>query len=127
MTTTLGFLGLEDLEDLGDDDWSSWAYPLRKNLLPLIGNGADAGNVVVQETAPGKRLGTLTFVGTTDDRDTLRGYEEASEAVSFTDYDGSTCDVTILEFVPPTYLGGDLWKLTVKLQQESEPEPPEGP
>lgn len=124
MSTDSGFLGLGALEDLWDDVWPGWAYLPRKTELKLIGNGTDAGNVVIQESAKGFREGVLSFTAqSSSDRDTVRGYEEAGTSIVFTDYDGSTCDVAVTEFAAVP-LQADLWKVTVRLIQLSEPSGP---
>ncbi len=123
MTVAAGLLGLGSLEGLWDDDFPGFAYPARKSELKLIGNGSDAGNVVIQEAAKGFREGLLSFTATSrTDRDVVRGYEEDGTTVAFTDYDGSTCDVQILEYSAQA-ISGDLYKVTVKLLQLTEPVP----
>jgi hypothetical protein len=123
VTVHLGLLGLGSLENLWDDKFSGFAYPARKSELKLIGNGVDAGNVVIQEAAKGYREGSLSFTAQSlGDRDLVRGYEEASTTISFTDYDGSVCDVQILEY-QASAVAGDLWNVGVRLIQTSEPVP----
>ena len=121
MTVHAGFLGLGSLEDLWDDEFPGFEYPARKTELKLIGNGVDAANVVIQESAKGYREAVLGFTAeSATDRDTVRGYEESSTVVAFTDYDGTTCDVLVFDF-SASPLVSDLWRVTVHLVQLTEP------
>lgn len=118
-----GLLTLGSLDALWDDEFPGFAYPARKTELKLIGNGTDAGNVVVQESAKGFREAVLSFTATSRaDRDAVRDYEEDGTTVTFTDYDGSTCDVQITEFTAQP-ITADLYRITARLLQLTEPIP----
>jgi hypothetical protein len=126
VTALAGFITLGTVENLWVDggDWSGWAYPARKTVTPLIGNGTDAGNVLVQEGALPNRLGSLSFLAKSpEDKDTIRGYEEDSDLVTFEDIDGSTCDVLILSFSSSQHAIPELWKISLQLMQLTEPIP----
>lgn len=116
-----GFLSLGDAFDLWDADWTGWAYLARKTEQRLIGNGTDAGNVVIQEGSKGYREGTLVFTAQdSTQKDLVRAYEEDSTSVNFVDYDTSICSVQLLSFASADE-GADLWTVTVRLLQLSDP------
>lgn len=116
------------LVNLWDADFSGFAYAARKSELRLIGNGVDAGNVVIQESAKPFRDAQLSFIAQSPvDRDTVRGYEEDGTVVTFTDYDGSTCSVVLFSYSASPIDVPDMWKVTVQLLQQSEPVPLVGP
>jgi len=124
VTATPGFVSLGSLYDLWDADLTAWTFPGRKTEQRLLGNGTDTGNVVVQEGSKALRERTLVFTAqSTADMLTARGYEEASSSIDFTDYDSSVCSVQIMTF-EATDQGADLWKVTVRLLQLTEPAVP---
>lgn len=115
-------LGLVD--ELLDASFSGFAFPASKTLLPLLENVADStGNVVVQQSSLGYRQAELSFLArSTDEKDTIRGYDETGEAVIFTDFDGSERTVIVMSFSSSLRFG-DLWNVTVSLLETSEPVP----
>lgn len=126
MSVYAGFLGLGSVENLWDSKWSGWAMATgRRTSLPLLENETGStGNEVVQESSIGFRRGTLTFTAENrDDRDTIRGYDEASTQVTFTDEDGSTCTV-LVDSYSADWMVGDLWHVEVTLIQLDEPVAP---
>lgn len=110
------------MEDLWDDQFSGFAYPAHKQVVPLLGDGVSAtGNSVLQEGAKGYREAALAF--TAPDRttkDAIRGFEESSESVTFVDYDGTSRSVRVLSF-DASLMFADVWKVNVRLQELSEP------
>jgi len=108
--------------DLWDDEFTGFAYPNHKQVIGLLGDGiASVGNSVLQEGAKGYREAALSF--TTRDsveKDAIRGYDETSETITFTDYDGSTRDVRILSFDAALVIA-DEWRVAVRLQELTEP------
>lgn len=110
------------LEDLWDDEFTGFAFPASKQVVPLLGDGTNAaGNSALQQSAHGFREATLSFTAqSTADKDIVRGYDETSERITFTDYDGSTRDVRILSF-EASLRGMDEWPVTVRLQELAEP------
>lgn len=124
MSVDAGFLGLGTLEDLWDADLTAWSYPTFRTETPLIGNGADTGNLLIQESAKPLRERTLSFTAeSAADRDTVRGYYEDADQVTFTDYDATTCDVLVLDFASSD-IGADLHTVRVRLKQLTEPTGP---
>ncbi len=119
---TLGLLSLGAATDLWDDDCSGFTYPPHKQVVPLLGDGTGTtGNSVLQEGAKGYREADLSFTANSaTQKNLVRGYEESSETITFTDEDGSTRDVRVLTFDAS---GGPLdeWHVTVRLQELSEP------
>lgn len=118
---TAGLLSLGS-EELWETAWSGWAYPPRRDFLSLLENAAgSSGNVVIQESSIGLRVGKLAFTAQTRaQRDVIRGYDEAATEVDFTDEDGSTCTVLVNDY-GSSWKAGDLWDVTVELIQLTEP------
>jgi hypothetical protein len=121
---TVGLLSVGAAIDILDATFSGFAYPARKQQLYLLGTSASStGNVVLQESAKGYREASLAFTARdTAEKDTVRGYDETSEPVSFVDFDGSTRSVRVLSFAS-SLLFGDLWSVTLGLQELAEPVP----
>ena len=120
-----GLLSLGSVEDLWESTWTGFAYPPRRSFLELLENDPDtAGNVVVQDGPLTLRRGSLSFTARDrTERDTVRGYDEASTQVAFTDEDGTECTVLVDNY-RPRWLKGDLWSVDVDLIQLTEPAPP---
>ena len=119
---TAGFLSLGTAVNLWDDEFTGFAYQGHKAVMPLLGTGiSSTGNSTLQEGAKGYREAALSFTAQdSTQKDLVRGWEETSETVTFTDYDGSTRDVRLLSF-DASLLIADLWKVTVRLQELTEP------
>lgn len=102
--------------------YSGFAYQGHKQVVPILGTGTSAGNSVLQQSALGYREASLTLGAMSiDDLDTLRAYDETSEAVDMTDDDG-TREVRVLSFAS-TLAGAGLWNVSLTLQELSDPVP----
>lgn len=125
---TIGFRSLGSATPLWDDEFTGFAYPNHKQVIALLASSATpSGNSVLQEGAKGYREAVLSFTAPdTTQKDLVRGYEETSETITYTDADGSTCDVRVLEFESREVIA-DEWAITVRLQQLTEPVPYEPP
>lgn len=108
--------------DLWDDDFTGFAYADHKRVVALLGSGASStGNSVLMEGSKGYREAKLSFtVPGRAQKDLIRGWEETSETVTFTEHDGSTRDVRLLSFDAALLFAG-VWKVTVRLQELTEP------
>ncbi len=108
--------------DLWDDEFSGFAYVPHKRVVPLLGDGtAAAGNSVLMGGSLGYREASLSFTARdSTEKDAVRGYEETSETITFTDYDGSTRDVRVLSFDAQLVIA-DEWRVAVRLQELTEP------
>jgi hypothetical protein len=107
--------------DLWDDEFSGFAYPPHKRVVPLLGSGTAAGNSVLMSGSLGYREASLSFTARDSvEMDAIRGYEETSETITFTDYDGSVRDVRILSFDASLVIA-DEWRVAVRLQELTEP------
>ena len=107
--------------DLWDDVFSGFEYPSHKKVIPLLGALASSGNSALMSGALGYREASLSFTARDSaERELVRGWEEASAVVPFTDYDGRIRNVILLSFdAGPLF--ADLWTVTVRLQERSEP------
>jgi len=119
------FVSLGTVVDAIDTAYSGFAFPARKRVVPLLGDGTSAtGNSVLMEGSFGYREATLTLAAlTTDEKDDLVGYDESSATVTFTDHDGNDRDVRVLELRAALRPGGT-WEASLTLQELSEPVPP---
>jgi hypothetical protein len=122
VTTDLGFLYLDAVGPLMDDQWSGFDYPNNAQVVPLLGDGVTVRNAVLQQSALTLRQGTLSCLVETADADTLRTDYEARSTVTFTDYDGATTDVVILDFTRSLKFAG-VWAVTVILLELADPVP----
>jgi hypothetical protein len=111
--------------DMIDTAYSKFAYPTHRSELKLIGNGTDAGNVVIQDSALPVRQATLSLlVETTGDVELIRGYEETGELVEFIDNAGLSRSVMVFSFTGNQRQGEDSWDVALTLLEYSEPTPP---
>jgi hypothetical protein len=122
MTQIAGLCGLGAVENLWGARWSGWFMaPGRRTSLPLLENAVGStGNEVIQEGGMGFRRGRLSFTAVRANRDLIRGYDEASTEVTFTDEDGSTCTV-LVDSAQADWVFDELWHVEVVLIQLTEP------
>jgi hypothetical protein len=127
MTTLRGFVSVGDAENLWEAKWTGWTFQPRRSSLQLLENDeGTVGNEVIQESSLGFRRGHLKFTAQGEDqRDTVRGYDETGDEVSFTDKDGSTC-VVLVDKVSTDWMFADLWEVECDLIQMTEPTPATG-
>lgn len=122
MTTTVGLLGLGSVDNLMSASWSGFDYPQNAVLVPLLGDGTSTVNAALQQGALTVREGTVGFDAVTADAETIRGYYENHSSITFTDYDGSTCSVRVLDYSRSLRFPG-VWSCSVTLLQLTEPVP----
>lgn len=122
---TLGLVSLGSATDLLDATYSSFAYPPRRTVLPLIANDVGQSQLAVIQDGPKTyRQASLGFIARdTTELELVRSYEESSETVAFIDFAGNSRDVMVISFSPNLRFG-DVWDVTVTLLELGEPVPP---
>lgn len=120
-----GLFDVGDVLDLVASSFSGFTYDLRRTELPLIGNGTDAGNVVIQDSARGYRRAQLAIaVESDDDLETLRGYSETGETILLVDDADAIREVMVFGLAPAKVAAAGRWDVTLDLREVTPP--PEG-
>jgi len=105
---------LGSVDPLLVETFSGFDVPSFKQLVRLLDDGASSLNEVIQSGAPGRGQAQLTgTITTAADVATLRGYYRDSTAVDFTDGNGNTTEVILLEFAAEDFT--DWWTFTATL------------
>ena len=119
---TFGRTQLGELE-LMQAAFSGFNYPPAVRSIALLSSGAGAGNAVLQSSGHGFRQASLAWLApSADEKDDARAYYEASTAIPYTDHNGDTTLVRILEFSSQLRVG-DYWDCTATLIEADESEP----
>lgn len=105
------------VDPLSVQAFSGFTYPERATILPLLGNGTDAGNGVVQSSAlvfPEAVIsGTLTD---SNDVSALQGYaQDKSTTVTLTEDDGSTTHEVVVFDLVVTRIYISVWTYSCRL------------
>jgi hypothetical protein len=113
---TLGFLSLGSVGSgaVMDDRWTGLDYPNTAQVVPVLTDGTAQPAGVLQSSAPGPRTGTLRCSLETADMLAVRGYYESREAVTLTEWDGTTASVRVLDFTRSPIFAG-VWDVTAVL------------
>lgn len=119
---TLPF-ALEDVTLFLVDTYDGFDRPNTAQLVGLLGDGTGSGNdqVLQQGSSPYRQAtltGTLTSLA---DVTLVRGYYDSREELTFTDGDGESHGVRVLEFNARAFTGW--WSFTMQLLETTPPVP----
>lgn len=93
-----------------------------KARVRLLSDGTSVRNEVIQQGSQLHREATVTFVAETADANTVRGYYEDVDQVSFIDYEDEIRTVLVYDFSKAVIVDG-LWSCTATLLALTDPEP----
>lgn len=110
----MGMVSLGTVADLMDATFTGFDYPQNAQVVGLLAKDSSGGNAVLQQSGLGFRQATLALWAEDADMATIRGYYETREAITFTDFDGATSTVRLLDFTRSLKLEG-LWDVTVTM------------
>lgn len=93
-------------------------------LTGLLGNGSSTRNYVAQESGPMVRKAAVTWEAVDpEDLDALQTYAEDKSEQIFTEEDGTSRPVILLDF-KPVRGAGDEWTVSATLVETADPTPP---
>jgi hypothetical protein len=119
-------MSLATLDDITllDSQYSGFDYPNTKQVVGILHDGTSlGGNGVIQQSGFAFRQATIGFVAETEDALAVQTLYEATSEVTFTDHDGYTRDVVVLDY-SRSLLFGEVWQVSATLVEMSDPEPP---
>lgn len=104
--------------------YAGFAYPEFASVLSLLSDGSAGPFAVLQSSAPPFRRAAVSWQAVvTADVDTLRGYAESKEEVTFVEEDGTSRTVAVLDFGQQLLFVG-IWTVSATLVELSDAIPP---
>ena len=108
-----------DLMPMGDQPLFS--YPEHATITALISDGISERNALVQSGSLTLRQKTVTFQAVPyADMVTIRGYASSKNEVAYTDEDGTSRNVIVMDFAAKRGVA-DVWFVTVRLIETDDP------
>lgn len=100
-----------------DDGYDGFDRPPFATMTSILSNGTSSGDQLIQSGSLPRRQAGLTGTSyLSADIATLRGYSDSKEVVTFTDGDGDTFDVVVMEFSAKAHTG--CWDWTMLLVED---------
>lgn len=121
--TTSAFQTLGDVDGLIaiGEQHPAFVYPEFAQVTPLLSNGLTERNYVLQSSGQIVRESARSWTNvSTADKEALLGYALSKEQVAYTEEDGTTRTVIVLDFVA-NERWHDLWEVRARLIETEEP------